>query len=62
MNNKFFICENINIFGYFGGPGGGGGGGGFNNQTAHIGSHLPSHLHVKYGSNLIRTFQLKYKL
>ena len=31
MDNKFFICENINIFGYLGPPGGGGlgwGGGG----------------------------------
>ena len=27
MNNKFFIRENINIFGYLGARGGGGGGG-----------------------------------
>ena len=26
MNNKFFTCENINIFGYLGAQGGGGGG------------------------------------
>ena len=26
MDNKFFICENINIFGYLGARGGGGGG------------------------------------
>ena len=25
MDNKFFICENINIVGYLGDPGGGGG-------------------------------------
>ena len=25
MDNKFFICENINIFGYLGAGGGGGG-------------------------------------
>ena len=25
MDNKFFICENINIFGYLGARGGGGG-------------------------------------
>ena len=36
MDNNFFICENINIFG---GPVVGGD---FNNQTAHLGSHLPS--------------------
>ena len=27
MDNKFFICENINIFDYLGARGGGGGGG-----------------------------------
>ena len=27
MDNKFFICENINIFGYLGARGRGGGGG-----------------------------------
>ena len=26
MDNKFFICENSNIFGYLGARGGGGGG------------------------------------
>ena len=26
MDNRFFICENINIFGYLGAGGGGGGG------------------------------------
>ena len=26
MDDKFFICENINIFGYLGARGGGGGG------------------------------------
>ena len=35
------MWENINIFGYLG-AWVGGGGGGFNNQTAHLGSHLPS--------------------
>ena len=39
MDNKFFICENINIFGYLG-AGGGGGGGGFNNQTGPILVHI----------------------
>ena len=33
MDNKFYICENISIIGYMGGPGGGGG---FNNQTGPI--------------------------
>ena len=54
MDNKFFICENINIFGYLG-PGGG-----FNNQTGpilvHIYPLLYVNLYVKYGRNLIRTF------
>ena len=65
MDDKFFICENINIFGYLGARGGGGGGGGFNNQTgAHLGSHLPAlknNLHVKYRSIMIRTFRVKIK-
>ena len=61
MDNKFFICENINIFGYLGAGGvGGGGGGGFNNQTGAILVHIyplfNNNLHVKYRSNLIRTF------
>ena len=55
--NKFYICENINIFGYMG-PGGGGGG--LNNQTGPILVHIyplfNNNLHVKYRSNLIRTF------
>ena len=57
MNNTFFINENINIFGYLGT---GGGGGGFNNQTGPILVHIyplfNNNLHVKYRSNLIRTF------
>ena len=57
MDNKFFICENINIFGYLGG---GGGGVGFNNQTRPILVHIyplfNNNVHVKYRSNLIRTF------
>ena len=53
MDNKFFICENINIFGYLGARG-------FNNQTGPILVHIyplfNNNLHVKYRSNLIRTF------
>ena len=53
------ICENINIFGYMVARGGGGGGG-FNNQTGpilvHIYPLLNNNLHVKYRSNLIKTF------
>ena len=49
MDNKFFIFENINIFGYLG-PGGGGGG--FNNQTGpilvHINPLFNNNLHFKY--------------
>ena len=66
MNYKVFIykphCENINIFGYLEG------GGGFNNQTGSILVHIYPlmyiNLHVKYGSNLIRTFwvKIKYKI
>ena len=57
-DNKFLhICENINIFGYMGARGGGGG---LNNQTGPILVHtyplFNSNLHVKYRSNLIRTF------
>ena len=56
MDNKFFICENINIFGYLGARGGGG----FNDQTGPILVHIyplfNNNLHVKYRSNLIRTF------
>ena len=58
MDNKFFKCENINIFGYLGARGGGGGG--VNNQTGPILGHIyplfNKNLHVKYRSNLIRTF------
>ena len=38
MDNKFFICENINIFGYLGSRRGGGG----LSDWAHLGSHIPS--------------------
>ena len=59
MDKKFFICENINIFDYLGAPGGGGD---FNNQTGPILVHIyplfNNNLHVKYRSNLIRTFIL----
>ena len=41
MDNKFFICENINIFGYLGGPGVGGRSA-FNNQTGPILDHIYS--------------------
>ena len=55
MDDKFFICENINIFGYFGA-----GGGGFHIQTGPILVHIYPlfnfNLYVKYRSNLIRTF------
>ena len=60
MDNKFFIFENFNIFGYLR-PGGGGGG--FNNQTGPILVHIyplfNNNLHVKYRNNLVRTFELK---
>ena len=36
VDNKFFICGNINIFGYLGAWGGGG----FNNQTGTILVHI----------------------
>ena len=54
-NNKFFLCENINIFGYLGARWGRGGGGvGFNNQTGpilfHINPLFNTNLHVKYRS------------
>ena len=38
MDNKFYICGNINIFGYMGAWGGGGGG--FNNQTGPFLVHI----------------------
>ena len=51
MENKFYICENINMFGYMGA-------GGINNQTGPIlvlvYPLFNSNLHVKYRSNLIR--------
>ena len=58
MDNKFFICENINIFGYLGARGGREG---FNNQTGHILVHIyllfNNNLHVvKNRRNMIRTF------
>ena len=63
-DNKFYICENINIFGYMGARGGGGGGC-LNNQTGPILVHIyplfNNNLHVKYRSNLIRTFWVKIK-
>ena len=62
IDNKFFICENINIFGYLGARGGGGG---LSNQTGPILVHIyplfNNNLHVKYRSNLIRTFRVKIK-
>ena len=56
--------EDINMFGYLGpgkgGGAGGGGGEGLNIQTGpiliHIYPLLYINLHVKHGSNLIRTF------
>ena len=55
-DNIFFICKNINLFGYSGGGGGAGGGGGFNNQTGPILVHIYPliyiNLFVKYESNL----------
>ena len=59
MDNKFYIyVKTINIFGYMGAQGGGGGG--FNNQTGPILVHIcplfNNNLHVKFRSNLIRTF------
>ena len=60
MDNKFYICENINIFGYIVGAWGRGS---FNNQTGPILVHIyplfNNKLHVKYRSNLIWTFQLQ---
>ena len=57
MNYKFFIymfmpqCENINIFGYLGEGGG--------SILVHIYPLIYINLHVKYGSNLIRTLWVK---
>ena len=50
MDNKFFIGENINIFGYLGA--GGGGGGGFNNQTGPILVHIYPLFIIIYMSNI----------
>ena len=57
--------ENINIFGYLE-TWGGGGGRGFNNQTGPILVHIYPlfyiNLHVKYRSNMMKTFWvLRYK-
>ena len=53
------ICGNISTYLAIWGPPGGGGGG-FNNQTGPILVHIyplfNNNLHVKYRSNLIRTF------
>ena len=60
--NKFFIymCHNVNKITSLAIWGPGEGGGGFNNQTGPILVHIYPliyiNLHVKYGSNLIRTF------
>ena len=57
MDNKFFICENINIFGYLGARGGGGGGGGGGglqySDRALLGSHVSTlSLIIIYMSNI----------
>ena len=58
MDNKFYIYVKTFISLAKWGPGGGGGG--FNIQTgpilAHIYPPFNNNLHVKYRSNLIRTF------
>ena len=51
IDNKFFICENINIFGYLG-AWGGGGGEGFNNQTGPILVHIYTLFNNNYMSNI----------
>ena len=55
MDDKFYKCEKINIFGYMGARGEG-----LNNQTGpllvHIYPLFNNNVHVKYRSNLIRTF------
>ena len=60
MDNKFYICENINIFGYMGARGGGGEGVGgssiFRLDLVHIYPLFNNNLHIKYRINLIRTF------
>ena len=61
MDNKFFICQFLTIWG----PGGGGGGWWFDNQTGPILVHIyplfNNNLHVKYRINLKRTFRVKIK-
>ena len=58
-DKKFFICENITIFGYLRARLGGGGMS-INNQTGRILVHIyplfNNNLHVNYRSNLTRTF------
>ena len=64
MDNKFFICENIDIFGYFGVGGGGGGEASIIRLgpiLVHIYPLFNNNLHVKYRSNLIRAFSVKIK-
>ena len=64
MDNKFYIyVKTLTSLAIWGpGGGGGGGGGGFNYQTGPILVHIyplfnfNNNLHVKYSSNLIRTF------
>ena len=63
MDNKFYIYVKTYLYMWLhGGPGGGGGGEGrgFNNQTGPILVHIyplfNNNVHVKYRSNLIRTF------
>ena len=64
MDNKFYIYVKTLTSLAKWGPGGGGGGG-FNNQTGPILVHIyppfNNSLHVKYRSNLIRTFWVKIK-
>ena len=59
-DNKFYIYVTILTSLAIWGPGGGGGGGCLNNQTGPILVHIyplfNNNLHVKYRSNLIRTF------
>ena len=64
MDNKFYIyvktLTSLAKWGPGGGGGEGGGNGGFNNQTGPILVHIyppfNNNLHVKYRSNLIKTF------
>ena len=57
-DNKFYLYVKILTSLAIWGPGGGGGGGCLNNQTGPILVHIYPlfNLHVKYRSNLIRTF------